>query len=216
MAGDGEPARPPDRVTLGEIEVLLGAAAEPGEAMVTLDLRRHQETARTWLGNGALLGLQALHPLVSPHVDPTGLRFLGAGPGAGAAAWVAARVRMASVVLVADAEEEGRVRALMEGVADATPIRFVRSPDQLDGAVLDHVVVVGLGGASVGEVARFGPYALRLRPEGQMSLFGFPDPEVPDTSEAMAVQGFALRAYGRRDGLAFLGGSWEHRRLARH
>ena len=72
-----------------------------------------------------------------------------------------------------------------------------------------HRVLLGFAGTSW-DVHACTPWIQRLKPEGQLIVFGITESQVSLIFEEMAAKGFALRASGRRHGFSFLAGTMEH------
>ncbi len=197
---------------LGDFFLQLDANAAPAERDLVLDLRPAAARVPEWLAAGALLGVQALAPLSDlPERRRRALGFLGAGPGCAMAALAALRLGFGKVDLVAHPEDEEPFRALAAASGTSGEWRLHRRVDEVGDGAFHHWVLCGCEGLAPASLEAFGAFVRRLRPEGQMVLFGLPVESIEEVFTRAAERGLSLRSLGVRGKLAALGGSLEHR-----
>lgn len=196
---------------LGDFFLRLDAADAPGPHDLLLDLAPAVERLPDWLAAGALLGVQALAPLSDlPERVRRRLGFLGAGPGCALAALAALRLGFAEVRLIAHPEDEAAFAALAAGVGAAGAWTLHRRVDEAPDGAFHHWALIGCDGTLPSAWDAFAPFARRLRPEGQLVLFGLPAAGLEDAHREAARRGYALRSFALRGALAAVGGSLDH------
>ncbi len=197
---------------LGDFFLQLAPDASPSERDLVLDLRSAAARVPDWLAAGGLLGLQAIAPLADlPERRRRTLAFLGAGPGCALAALGALRLGFRLVDLVAHPEDEEPFRAAAGAAGAPGEWRLHRRVDDVADGAFHHWVLCGCEGTAPASLEAFGPFVRRLRPEGQMVLFGLPAAAVEEVFDRAAERGLALRSLAIQGALAAIGGSLEHR-----
>ncbi len=197
---------------LGDFFLQVAPDAHPGARDLVLDLRPAAARVPEWQAAGGLLGVQALTPLADvPERGRAGMAFLGAGPGCALPALAALRLGFRAVELVAHPEDEEPFRALAAAAGATGAWRLHRRVDEVPAGALHHWVMAGCDGQAPGAMEPFGPFVRRLRPEGQMVLFGLPANAIEETFLRAAGHGMALRSLAVQGSLAAIGGSLEHR-----
>ena len=183
---------------------------KPGEDHV-IPLGDAMEAMPSWAASGALLAVQAMAPAAAlPRKVRHRMSFLGMGPGITLAAFVAICLEAKQVEVVlhpTEVELFDRLVARRESPTEVNKLK--RIEDAADGAFHD-MVAWGCDGREPDSLSEAIPLVRRMRPEGQLCLFGLPEAGLNETFDGLARKGLALRAMGVRDGLAFLSGSLEH------
>ncbi len=205
MTPQDPPAPGPEALAIGSVLLRFRGDRRPGEgeALVDLETFGGDGLDGPFLPAGALLAVQALHPLAD--VDPaerSGWRILAWGPGAGLAG-LTARALGAGPVHVLPGEEEA---ALLRRHPGAAGLHIHAGWEELPRGLAVHRALQGCGGIepdleTTRTLGRF------LRPEGQIVLFGFPAASLEPLLERLGGASFSLRGAGFRDGLAWLGGT---------
>lgn len=185
-------------------------AVAPGHG-VAVPLGAGGDIIDTWIEAGGLLAAQAMAPAaaLSKHARKK-LSFLGLGPGSALAAYIAVCLEVAHVEVVLHPNDLEGFKNLVARRNSPTEVRRLdRVDDATDGAFHD-MVAFGCDGKVPDNLSDAGPLVRRMRPEGQLLLFGFPASEIKNVFDRAAKKGMSLRAMGNRDDLAFLCGSLEH------
>jgi hypothetical protein len=197
---------------LGDFFLQFAPDASPGEQDLVLDLRPAAPRVPEWQASGALLGVQALTPLTTaPERQRRAMGFLGAGAGCAVPALAALRLGFGRVELVLHPDEEEPMRAMAAAAGAAGELLLHRRVDQAADGAFHNWAMVGTEGQAPGSLEPFAPFVRRLRPEGQMVLFGLPVAALEETFLRAAAHGMALRSLAIQGSLAALGGSLEHR-----
>jgi|FLOH01.1.fsa_nt_gi hypothetical protein len=184
-------------------------ARDSGEDTV-IALADAMELMPRWIRCGALLAAQAMAPAAAlPAETRQRISFLGMGPGIGLAAYIAICLEAAYVEVVLHPTEIETFDRLVARRQSLTKVRKLkRMEDAADGA-FHHLVALGCDGEVPESMSVAAPLVKRMRPEGQLCLFGLPAAKINDVFERAAQKGLALRAMGVRGELAFLCGSLE-------
>jgi hypothetical protein len=183
---------------IGHLFLDFGAASQPAKTMagefavphdgqesnsssVRLNLSQHSQQWKPWARAGGHLALQAIAPLAAlPRSARQSLRFLVAGPGADLCTMAGQAIGCQSVIDLSEVDSGQTFHRVFLGCAQQIPNHHdVKS-------MLNH-----------------------LRQEGQLVLYGLPAADLATVHQALAKQGFALRAAGKEGTLAFLSGSIE-------
>jgi hypothetical protein len=183
----------------------------PGHA-TAVPLGEAGEMLDAWIEAGGLLAAQAMAPgaALPSHVRKR-LSFLGVGPGIALAAYIAVCMEVGRVEVVLHPNDvEAFNRLLARHTSPTEVVKLARVEDAEDGAFHD-LVAMGCDGQVPDKLSVAGPLVKRMRPEGQLLLFGLPAREVQSVFDRAAKKGMSLRAMGLREDLAFLCGSLEHR-----
>lgn len=197
---------------LGDFFLQYAPDASPSEQDLVLDLRPAAARVPEWQASGALLGVQALTPLTTtPERLRRAMGFLGAGASAAVPALAALRLGFGRIELVVHPEDEEPMRALAATAGAAGELLLHRRVDDARDGAFHNWVLVGTDGQAPGSLEPFAPFVRRLRPEGQMVLFGLPITALEETFLRAAAHGMALRSLAVQGHLAALGGSLEHR-----
>ncbi|MFK5956174.1 MAG: hypothetical protein QM477_06995 [Planctomycetota bacterium] len=178
---------------------------------VAIPLGAGGEIVDRWIEAGGLLAAQAMAPAAAlpAHVRKR-LSFLGMGPGSPMAAYAAICMEIGHVEVVLHPNDMEGFKNLVARRNSPTELRKLgRIDDASDGAFHD-MVAFGCDGKVPERLSDAGPLVRRMRPEGQLLLFGFPAAEIKNVFDRAAKKGLSLRAMGNRDDLAFLCGSLEH------
>jgi hypothetical protein len=184
-------------------------ARDSGEDSV-VPLADAAELMPTWTQSGALLAAQAMAPAAAlPMTTRHRMSFLGMGPGSALAAYIATCLEAAYVEVVLHPTEIEVFDHLVARRQSPTEVRKLkRIEDAVDGA-FHHMVAMGCDGIVPESMANAAPLVRRMRPEGQLCLYGLPAAKLNDVFDRLAKKGLALRAMGVRGELAFLSGSLE-------
>lgn len=178
---------------------------------VAVPLGAGGDSVDAWIAAGGLLAAQAMAPAAAlpSHVRKR-LSFLGTGPGSAMAAYIAICMEIGNVEVVLHPNDMEGFKNLVARRNSPTVLRKLgRMDDATDGAFHD-MVAFGCDGKVPDSLREAGPLVRRMRPEGQLLLFGFPAAEIKNVFDRAAKKGLSLRAMGNRDDLAFLCGSLEH------
>ncbi|MHC4823607.1 MAG: hypothetical protein ACYTEP_06275 [Planctomycetota bacterium] len=182
----------------------------PGHS-VAVPLGAAGEQLGDWIQAGALLAAQAMAPAAAlpMHVRKR-LSFLGMGPGSAMAAYIAICMEAGHVEVVLHPNDVEAFNELVARRSSPTEVRKLgRVEDASDGAFHD-MVAYGCDRQVPESLGVAGPLVKRMKPEGQLLLFGFPQSRMEEMFERSAKKGMSLRAMGVREDLAFLCGSLEH------
>lgn len=184
-------------------------ARDSGEDSV-IALAEAAELMPQWVNSGALLAAQAMAPAAAlPLATRQRMSFLGMGPGIALPAYIAVCLE-AEYVEVAlhptDVEVFDRLVAKRQSPTKVKKLK--RIEDAADGA-FHHMVAFGCDGQVPKAMSEAAPLVKRMRPEGQLCLYGLPAAKIDDVFDRAAKKGLALRAMGVRGELAFLSGSLE-------
>ena len=184
-------------------------AREGGEDSI-VPLADAAEFMPRWIEAGALLAAQAMAPAAAlPKHTRQRMSFLGMGPGIALAAYIAICLEAAFVEVVLHPTEVDVFNRLVARRQSPTEItKLKRIDDAADGA-FHHMVALGCDGKAPESMSEAAPMVRRMRPEGQLCLFGLPAATLNDVFDRTAKKGLALRAMGVRGDLAFLSGSLE-------
>ena len=169
------------------------------------------DAVEDWIQAGALLAAQAMAPAAAlpVHVRQR-LSLLVMGPGSALAAFIAVCLEVRQVEVVLHPNDVEPFHHLLARRGSPTEVHeFARIDDASDGAFHD-MVALGCDGQVPASLGEAGPLVRRMRPEGQLLLFGIPAREIKSVFDRAARKGMALRAMGIRGELAFLCGSLEH------
>ncbi len=186
------------------------AGTKPQEVLVPL--APVAEEIGSWLAAGALCAAQAMAPVaaMAPEVRAR-IAFLGEGPGVGLAAWIALHLGCGRVEAVLHPSERAVVDAAVAAAGkDEAWFGLSRIDEAEDGAFF-HMVAYGCDGRLPEDLTAAAPLVKRMRPEGQLLLFGLPAARLEDAFDGAAKRGLSLRAMGVQEELAFFAGSLEHR-----
>lgn len=165
-----------------------------------------------WLAAGGLLAAQAMAPIAAMPKDSRGrLRFLGEGPGVGLAAWIALHLGCPRVEVVLHPQEEAHLQTAIDKTKFGDRFRCLKRIDDVDDGAFFMLVAYGCDGLLPDSLAVTAPLVKRMRPEGQLLLFGLPSNELEEAFDRAAKRGLSLRAMGVQEELAFFAGSLEHR-----
>ncbi|MCP4093082.1 MAG: hypothetical protein GY747_06495 [Planctomycetes bacterium] len=199
---------------LGHLVLDLGEsgsqhARDSGEDSV-VPLADAEELIPRWVQSGALLAAQAMAPAAAlPKSTRQRMSFLGMGPGIALAAYIAVCLEAAFVEVVLHPTEVEVFDRLVARRQSPTEVRKLkRVDDAVDGA-FHHMVAMGCDGQVPESLTSAAPLVKRMRPEGQLCLYGLPASKINDVFDRTAKKGLALRAMGVRGDLAFLSGSLE-------
>ena len=194
---------------IGDLRLFRGDPPPPERGVVDVDLGAAGPRVDDWSRSGGLLALQAIAPAAAlPNGTRARLSFLGVGPGAALAGYAALRLGARRTELVLHPDDQAAFDALAgNDRASKRVAAYRRIEDAPDGAFHD-MVALGCDGA-VPPMDQCAPLVRRLRPEGQLLLFGLPADGLEEVFDEVARRGLSLRAMGIRDGLAFLSGSLE-------
>lgn len=182
----------------------------PGHA-VAVPLGAAGDQLEEWIHSGALLAAQAIAPAAAlPIHIRKRLSFLGMGPGSAMAAYIAVCIEVGHVEVVLHPNDVEAFNNLIARRGSPTKVRKLgRIDDASDGAFHD-MVAYGCDRQVPESLGVAGPLVKRMRPEGQLLLYGFPMSRMDEVFERAAKKGLSLRAMGVREELAFLCGSLEH------
>jgi len=179
---------------------------------VVVPLAPVAEELESWQQAGAMLAAQAMAPVAAmPLAVRKRLHFLGEGPGCGLAAWIALHLGCSQVEVVLHPSEREGFEAAVAKVDLLEPFRNLLAISDAEDGAFFHMVAYGCDGVLPESLAVTAPLVRRMRPEGQLLLFGLPANELEEAFDRAARRGLSLRAMGVQDELAFFAGSLEHR-----
>ncbi|MBC8330031.1 MAG: hypothetical protein H8E31_14930 [Planctomycetes bacterium] len=177
-----------------------------------MELGAAEERVPSWLEEGGELAVQALNPVAGlPLEERRAYSLVAAGPGAAIGALAGCAIGFARISAALHPDDLEPFRRAAKDM-DRSSVKAVAS--RLEDLPVDracHIALMGCGGRRP-QAADCLPLVRRLRPEGQLVLFGIPQEELQDTFEDFSQRGFSLRGSGIRDGLGFLAGSLDHGR----
>ena len=184
-------------------------ARENGEDTVVA-LSEAADLMPQWINAGALLAAQAMAPAAAWSLRARHrLSFLGMGPGIALAAYIAVCLEAEYVDVVLHPVDEEAFDRLVARRQSPTNVRKLKPiEDAVDGA-FHNMVAMGCDGQVPESMSEAAPLVRRMRPEGQLCLFGLPARKIEDVFDRVAKKGLALRAMGVRGDMAFLSGSLE-------
>ena len=196
---------------LGPFELRWPGSGPRGDAdgeTLVLALDSAGEPALSWREAGGTLGVHALIPVAGLEAAKRRRHALiAAGGGAAVPALAGAALGLEQVTVVLQAPD----RAAFESAVAAIAHPHLSVLDHLTDAPADpryHLAMWGCRGA-VPDLADCRGLVQRLKPEGQLVLFGLPKESLDDMFEELARRSWSLRAAGIQDGLAFLAGAVE-------
>lgn len=179
---------------------------------VWVPLKPVEELLEDWLAAGALLAAQALAPIAAmPKTTRDRLGFLGEGPGVGLAAWIALHLGCPRVEAVLHPKEIALLQEAVDKTPHAERFRYLRRIDEAEDGAFFQLVAYGCDGSLPDSLAITAPLVKRMRPEGQLLLFGLPEAELEEAFDRAAKRGLSLRAMGVHEKMAFFAGSLEQR-----
>ncbi|RMH02746.1 MAG: hypothetical protein D6702_07945 [Planctomycetota bacterium] len=185
-------------------------APRPGKRDLAVDLAPAADRMAAWIADGGLLAAQALHPVAGlPPEQRRGLRLTAAGPAAALAGLVAAAIGFARIAAALHPDDREAFSAAMERIGGGAEVAVV---DRMADLPTDHAndyAFLGCGGTPP-RPDLLGPLVHRLRPEGQLVLFGLPRAAMRASFDDFSARGLSLRAAGIDGDFAFLAGSLDH------
>jgi hypothetical protein len=193
---------------IGHLRLSRGGRPQATPGVVDLELGPAGERFDEWQRAGGLLGLQALAPAAGLPADQRArMSVLAAGAGAALIGYAALALGARDVEVVLHPEDHEAFEALLDREAKQRATVHRRAEDAAGGA-LHALAAFGCDGA-VPDIALCEPLVRRLRPEGQLLLYGMPTDMLEPVFDELARRGLSLHAMGIDDGQAFLAGSLE-------
>lgn len=193
---------------IGHLRLSRGERPQATPGVVDLDLGPAGERFEEWQRAGGLLGLQALAPAAGlPEEQRARMSVLAAGPGAALIGYAALALGARHVEVVLHPEDRQAFEALTDRESRQRATVHQRVEDAPGGA-LHALAAFGCDGA-VPDIVQCEPLVRRLRPEGQLLLYGLPSDMLEPVFDELARRGLSLHAMGIADGQAFLAGSLE-------
>ena len=192
---------------IGQLRLTHGATVPPKAGVVDVDLAPAGARAEEWQRTGGLLALQAIAPAAGlPATMRARMSVLAVGPAAALVGYVALRLGAKRVELVLHPEDREAFEALAG--EDLARAGIHRRLEEVPNGAFHDLASFGCDG-TVPALDQCEPLVRRLRPEGQLLLYGLPSDMLEPVFDDLARRGLSLRAMGIADGQAFLSGSLE-------
>ncbi len=200
-----------DALRVGCLLLRLGPGAPaPSGHDLAVELEPAAERAREWLAEGAELAVQALNPIAGlPLEQRRAFGLVAAGPGAGLAALCACAIGFARIAAALHPDDHDPFRLVVEAMGGSSEKTLVNRIEELPTEHAGHLCLLGCGGQAP-DPGQMAALVRRLRPEGQLVLFGLPRQDMRDTFEELSRRGLSLRGTGIRGDFGFLAGSPDH------
>ncbi len=194
---------------IGHLRLNRGEVLPPLQGVVDLELASAGALVDEWLRAGGMLALQAIAPAAAlPQPVRSRMSFLGVGPGAALAAYAALRLGAQRAEVVLHPDEQDAFDRLARTAAEPERAASYRRIEDVPNGAFHDMTAYGCDGA-VPSLDLCAPLVRRLRPEGQLLLYGFPADALDRMFDEVASRGLSLRAMGIAGGLGFLAGSLE-------
>ncbi|MDP6850350.1 MAG: hypothetical protein QGH51_01645 [Planctomycetota bacterium] len=179
-----------DSLAMGHLHLRWsGNEAIPG-GCVSVELAKVTEWRERWESEGALSVVQAISPLSAlPLEERNRLAILASGPGAALAGLVAEALGCSRVDLVLHPNDQEAYQT-----AGGRATLYSRLEEVPDGRFFHHA----FQGCGLEEPnpADSHLHRRRLKPEGTLTLFGFPDSKLLDIFQTYSKLGLSLRGSG--------------------
>jgi len=185
-------------------------AAAPGPREQGVELGPARERMPQWLEDGGELAVQAINPVAGlPLEERRAFSLVAAGPGAALAALTACAVGFARITVALHPDDFEPFQAAADAMGGSSARTVTQRPEELPTDHPGHLSLLGCGRRRPA-TADCLPLVRRLRPEGQLVLFGVPEGDLQEVFQDLSQRGFSLRGTGIRDGVGFLAGSLDH------
>ncbi|MDP6129370.1 MAG: hypothetical protein QGH77_07170 [Planctomycetota bacterium] len=180
----------PESIAIGHIHLRWGGTETvPGES-IAVELAEAADCRERWESDGALHALQAISPLSAlPLEERNRLGILAVGPGAALTGLIAEALGCSRVDLVLHPDD----RAAYQAAGGRATLH-----SRLEGVPDGRFFHYALHGCGTGEpdINDSNLLRRRLKPEGTLTLFGFPESKLMEIFQSYSKLGFSLRGSG--------------------